>query len=174
MSLTSKFCCCFPLLQILRCAVILSSIRISNTDIVNWELLDTYCKYLNNAWLLSGFKVGVGNSYISIGNMISLPTAATLRITSVSSIGALFHVYWYVFSFRINESWLPLYCPEIACVLFRNRWYFSMLFPYDCRVLHAIILFEGTYTSLQRRLQISCLHPLLTLLTWQMTTQILP
>ena len=90
--------------------------------------METSHNYLNNAWLLSGFKVGVGKSYISRGNMNSLPTAATLRITLVSFIGAMLHVYWDVFALMINTSRLTRSCPEIACVLLRNQWYFSTLF----------------------------------------------
>ena len=50
-----------------------------------------------------------------------------MRITLVSSIGELFHAYWYVFPFWKNTSWLTRYCPAISCVLFRNNWYFLTL-----------------------------------------------
>ena len=85
-------------------------------------------KYLNNAWLLPILKTGVGKSYVSRGNLNSLTTDATLLITLVSYIGALFHAYWDVFEFWINTLWLPPYCPAIACVLFKNCWYFLTLF----------------------------------------------
>ena len=60
---------------------------------MNWELVDTSRKYLNNAWLLDGFKVGVGTSYRYRGNINDLPTSATLRIASVPSIEEMFHMY---------------------------------------------------------------------------------
>ena len=125
---TLKFCCCFSVSQRSRCAVFLSFIIICYTDIANWEFVHTSRKYLNNTWFLSGFKFSVGNNYLSRGNLYYIPTAATLRITSVSSIGALFHVYWGFFSFSINTSRLTKSCPAIAYVLFRNQWYFSTLF----------------------------------------------
>ena len=53
----------------------------------------TACRYLNSASLLLGFNVGDSSNSLSSGNRDSLPSAATLRITSVSSIGALFRVY---------------------------------------------------------------------------------
>ena len=65
---------------------ILSAVIIYNTGNNNWAFLDTSRKYLNNAWLLVGFKVGVGNLSISRVNMISLPTTATLCIILVLSI----------------------------------------------------------------------------------------
>ena len=169
-----KFCCCFTLFQHLRCAVLLYSIIICNTDISNWEFLETSCKYLNNAWFISVFKVGLGNSYISRGNMNFIPTAAMLRITAVSLIGALLHSYWDIFAFWINKLWLPRYCPATDCVLFSNQWKFSTLLLYYCCMLKARILFGGTYTLLQRRLWIGCLSLLLPLLPWQMITQLIP
>ena len=77
---------CFPLFQLSQCAGIIYSIIICNTIIANWELVDTSCKYLNNTWLLSGFKVGAGNSSVSMVNLNDLLTSSTMRITSVSSI----------------------------------------------------------------------------------------
>ena len=91
---------CFTFSQRLRCAVILSPIIILNTDIANWEFLDMSLKYLNNYWSIYGFKGGVENSSVYRENLNCLPTAATLRIKSVSYIGALFHTDWYVFKFR--------------------------------------------------------------------------
>ena len=96
---TFKNCCCFPLFQNYRCYVILSYIITFNMDIVNWEFVDAYNQYLNKAWLLAGFKVGVSNSSVYRLNLNSWPTAAPLLITLVSSIGALFHAYWDVFCF---------------------------------------------------------------------------
>ena len=84
---------CFPLFQLSQCAGILYSIIICNTIIANWELVDTSCKYLNNALFLSVFKSVVGNSSIFRVNINPLSTAATLRITLVSLIGLMFHAY---------------------------------------------------------------------------------
>ena len=120
---------CFTSFQRSRCSVLLSSIRICNTDISNWKFVDMTHKYLNNAWLLSGFKVGVSNSPISIVHLNSLTIAATLRITSVSLIRSLLNAYWDVIVLWINTSWLPQSCPVIALVFFSNRCYFSTLFP---------------------------------------------
>ena len=94
---TLKVCCYFTLFQRSRRAVILYYIRIYNTDIANWEFVDTSCKYLNIAWLLYGFRVGVSNSSVSRGYLNCLPTDANMGITLVSLIWALFHVYWYIF-----------------------------------------------------------------------------
>ena len=87
------FFCCFTLFQDLRWADLFSYIIICNTDISNWKIVDTSRKYLNSAWLLSGFKVGVGNSYLSRININYLPTDAMLRITLVTYIETLFHAY---------------------------------------------------------------------------------
>ena len=125
---TLKFCCFFSLFKRSRCDILLSSVIIFNVDIVNWKFVFTSRKYLNNAWLLSEFKVPVGNSYVSIVHINYLPTAAMLRITLVSLIGSLFYAYWNLFRFWINTLWLPKYCPVISCDLFRNQG-FSTLFP---------------------------------------------
>ena len=120
---------CFTSFQRYRCSVLLSSIRICNTDMSNWKFVDMFHKYLNNAWLLSGSKFGVGNSPISRRHLNSLTTSATLHITPVSLIWSLFHAYCDFFVFWINTSWLPQSCPVIALVLFGNWCYSSTLFP---------------------------------------------
>ena len=117
-STTLKVCCCFNFFQCLRCAVLISSIRICNTNIENWKFVDTSRKYWKNSWMLSVFKVGVGNSSVYRVNLNDLTTAATLQINMVSSIGTLFYTYWDVFEFWIKISWLPRYCPVIDCVFF--------------------------------------------------------
>ena len=129
---------------------------------------------LNNPWLLSGFKVGVGKISVSRVNLNYLPTAETLHNTSASSIGVLFHTYWYFSLFQINTSWLKLPFPAIDLFLLRNWWYFQHCFLYDDHVIKAIILFEVTYTLIQRRLWIGFLHILLPLLQCQIITWLLP
>ena len=119
----------FILLQCSRCAVLLYSFIICSNDIANCKFVDMYHKYLNNAWFLSGFKVGVGKIYVSRGCLNFLPTSAMLNIASVTYIGVLLHENWYVLVFWTSMSWLPRPFPVIACVLFSNQWYFSMIFP---------------------------------------------
>ena len=61
-------------------------------------------------WLIE-FKIGALANFTSMGNLKCLPTAATERGISVSSIGALFHPYCDVrmnvslFSQRHNTKW---------------------------------------------------------------------
>ena len=149
------------------CGVLFSFIliRICNTYIANWEFVETSRKYLYNAWLLSRFNVGVGDSHVSRGNLNSLPTSETLCSTSLLSIGDLFHTYWDVFAFRINT---------IACVFFSNWWWSSTLFPLllPCDRGHNVILMN--LHIFQKRLWIGCLNLLLPLLPCQMITKILP
>ena len=58
-----------------------------------------------------------------------LHAAARLLTTSVLSIGALFQANWDVFVFWRNTLCVPLSLPWIVCVLFKNLWYRSQLFP---------------------------------------------
>ena len=162
-----KFFYFYSLFKRLQCAAIISSIQICNGDIENWEFINTSRKYLNTARLLSRFKVGIGNSSASRGNMNYLSTAATLCITLVSYIGALLHVYWDVFAFWINTSRLSQSCPEIACILFMNRWYFSMLFP---------LLLPGTkgQSVIWRHLHVNSKAPLNRLYASTTTTATMP
>ena len=169
-----KVCCYFHLFQRSRCDILLSSIIICNAVIVNCEFVDTSHKYLENTWFLSGFKIGVGNSSVSRGNLNSLQTDATPSITLVSSIGDMFHTYWYVFKSLINISWLTRYCPEIACVFKVTGDSFQRYLLYGCYMLKVRILFEGTYKLLQSRLWICCLSLLIPLLTSKIITQLLP
>ena len=55
--------------------------------------VDISRRYLNSALLLLGFNVGDSSNYVPSGNKNSLPSAATLRITSVSPIVTIFHAY---------------------------------------------------------------------------------
>ena len=61
--------------------------------------MDTSRRYLNSALLLIGFNVCDFSNSMSSGYWNSLPSAVTLRITSVSEIGVLFHAYYNVLVF---------------------------------------------------------------------------
>ena len=87
-----------------RFAALRSSIRTWMTETAKVELLETSRRYLYSADFLLLLIVGIALSLTSIGNLKSLPTAAMLRVISVSSMGALFHAYCDVFEFWMKVS----------------------------------------------------------------------